>query len=100
MPELGTRRFPHWSFLEVAPKLGVESDITSLAVHNSKLYGSTADNGKLYEWNGVNAWVEVAPKLGAETYILSLAVHNSKLYGGTNPNGKLNQYYETQKRFL
>ena len=42
---------------------------------------------KLYEWNGVNAWVEVAPKLGAETIIYSLAVYNGKLYGGTYANG-------------
>ena len=100
MPELDTRRFPHWSFVEVAPKLGAETSIYSLAVHNSKLYGGTNPNGKLYEWNGVNAWVEVAPKLGAERNIYSLAVHNSKLYGGTYPNGKLYEYYETQKRFL
>ena len=47
---------------------------------------------KLYEWNGVNAWVEVAPKLGAETHIYSLAVYNGKLYGGTRSNGKLYEW--------
>jgi len=88
------------AWIEVAPKLGAETAILSLAVYNSKLYGGTYPNGKLYEWNGIDAWVEVAPQLGAETQILSLAVYNSKLYGGTVPNGKLYEYYETQKRFL
>ena len=77
---------------EVAPKLGAETYIYSLAVYNSKLYGGTAPNGKLYEWNDANAWVEVAPQLGAETYIFSLAVYNGKLYGGTAPNGKLYEW--------
>ena len=49
-------------------------------------------NGKLYEWNGVNAWVERAPKLGVETYIRALAVYNGKLYGGTAPNEKLYEW--------
>jgi hypothetical protein len=80
----------HW--VEVADQLGAETDITSLAVHNDKLYGGTLANGKLYEWNGGNAWVEVAPKLGAETRIPSLASYNGKLYGGTQPNGKLYEW--------
>ena len=79
-------------WLETAPKLGAETSIYSLAAYNNKLYGGTQPNGKLYEWNDVNAWVEVAPKLGAETYILSLAVYNNKLYGGTYPNGKLHRW--------
>jgi len=80
---------------EVAPKLGSESYIYSLAVFNNKLYGGTNPNGKLYEWNGTNAWVEVAPKLGSETYILSLAVFNNKLYGSTASNGKLYEWNGT-----
>ena len=80
------------AWVEVAPTLGAETHILSLAVLNGKLYGGTYPNGKLYEWNNVNAWVEVAPKLGAETYILSLAVFNGKLYGGTYPNGKLYEW--------
>ena len=80
------------AWVEVAPKLGAETQIWSLAVYNGKLYGGTAGNGKLYEWNGVNAWVEVAPKLGDETQIWSLAVYNGKLYGGTYLNGKLYEW--------
>jgi hypothetical protein len=83
------------AWVEVAPKLGAETRIYSLAVYNNKLYGGTYPNGKLYEWNGTNAWVEVAPKLGAETSIHSLAVYNNKLYGGTNPNGKLYEWNGT-----
>jgi hypothetical protein len=72
-----------------APTLGAETRIYSLAVLNDKIYGGTDPNGKLYEWNGVDAWAEKAPKLGAETLIYSLAVLNGKIYGGTFPNGKL-----------
>ena len=43
-----------------------------------RLYGGTYPNGKLYEWNDVDAWVEKAPKLGAETDISSLAVYNER----------------------
>jgi len=83
------------AWVEVAPTLGAETYIFSLAVFNNKLYGGTYPNGKLYEWNGTNAWVEVAPKLGAETYIYSLAVFNNKLYGGTGENGKLYEWNGT-----
>jgi hypothetical protein len=80
-------------WVEVAPKLGAETYIYSLAVYNGKLYGGTASNGKLYEWNDVeNVWVQAAPKLGLETHIYSLAVYNGKLYGGTYPNGKLYEW--------
>jgi hypothetical protein len=34
--------------VEKAPQLGAETHIFSLAVHNSKLYGGTGPNGKLY----------------------------------------------------
>ena len=74
---------------EKAPNLGAETSINSLCVYNGKLYGGTSPNGKLYEWNGVNAWVEVAPTLGGEGVIYSLCVYNGKLYGGTQSNGKL-----------
>ena len=76
--------------MEKAPKLGAEAFIYiySLCVYNGKLYGVTSPSGKLYEWNGVNAWIEKAPKL-AETHIWSLCVYNGKLYGGTGNSGKL-----------
>ena len=80
---------------EVAPKLGAEIQIYSLAVHNGRLFGGTSSNGKLYRWNESNDWEEVAPKLGAEKRILSLAVHNERLFGGTYPNGKLYRWNES-----
>ena len=55
-----------------------------MAVFESKLYGSTANNGKLYEWNDVDAWVEVAPQLG-ESYVYGLTEYGGELYGGTGP---------------
>jgi hypothetical protein len=65
-------------------------DASDVVVPNDKLYGCTAPNGMLYEWDDVgNVWVQVAPKPGAETITYSLAVYNGKLYGCTSPNGKL-----------
>ena len=75
----------------------METTVYSLCIFNGKLYGGTAPNGKLYEWNGINAWVEKAPKLGAETDIWSLCVYNGKLYGSTSPNGKLYEWNATLK---
>ena len=73
------------------PNYGGETQIWSLCVYNGKLYGGTYPNGKLYEWNGVNAWVEKAPKLGG-TQICSLCVYNGRLYGGTAGNGTLYEW--------
>ena len=77
----------HWT--EVAPQLGSQTDIYSLAVFNGKLYGGTCPNGCLFEWNGEDSWIQVAPQLNSQTHIRSLAVFNGKLYGGTYPNGLL-----------
>ena len=82
-------------WIEVAPKLGSETYITSLAVFNNKLYGGTNPNGKLLEWNDTDAWVEVAPQLGSEGYIHSLAVFNDKLYGGTAEGGRLYEWNDS-----
>ena len=77
----------HWT--EVAPQLGSQTDIWTLAVFNGKLYGGTYPGGCLFEWNGVDSWIQVAPQLGSQTHIYSLAVFNGKLYGGTAPGGLL-----------
>jgi hypothetical protein len=91
---VGSRQYNrNWE--EVAPKLGAETRIFSLAVHNGRLFGGTYPNGKLYRWNESNAWEEVAPKLGDETSIYSIAVHNGRLFGGTYPNGKLHRWNES-----
>ena len=79
------------AWVQKAPYSG-EKWIRSLCVYNGKLYGGTSENGKLYEWNGTDAWVVKAPKLGAETNIISLCVYNGKLYGGTQQSGKLYEW--------
>lgn len=58
-----------------------------LAEFESELYGSMA-SGKLYKWNGTNAWTLVAAVLGSQ-YCRCLAVHDGVLYGGTHTEGKL-----------
>jgi len=68
----------HGSWVETS--LGSETSINSLTVFNGKLYGGTSPNGRLYEWNDVDAWVDrITP-----TYIPSLTVYNNKIYGGTS----------------
>ena len=88
-PPLHRVKFRRATWVEVAPQLGTETHISTLAVYNGKLYGGTLILAKLYEWNGVNAWVEVAPQLNAQTNLYSLAVYNGKLYGSTYPGGRL-----------
>ena len=72
-----------------ATKHESETYIYSTVVYNGKLYGGTYPNGKLLEWNGVDAWVEVAGQFGSDDYIYSLCVYNGKLYGGTYDSGSL-----------
>ncbi len=43
---------------------GTEQFIQTLAVFNDKLYGGTANNGKLFEWDGVDTWVRKAVRAG------------------------------------
>jgi hypothetical protein len=73
-------------------KADVALAMQSFAVMNGKIYGGGYGNGKLYEWNGVDAWVEVAPaylRLGAVQTILSLCVLGGELYAGTTDHGQL-----------
>ena len=83
------------AWTQVAPLLGSETHILSLTTLNGKIYGGTAPNGNLYEWNGTDAWIQVAPKLEDETQIRSLTTLNGKIYGGTIPNGNLYEWNGT-----
>jgi hypothetical protein len=76
-------------WVQVAPQLGAETYIYSLAVLDGVIYGGTGPGGRLYRWDGVDEWVQVAPQLGAEQYIRSLAVLDGSIYGGTYPGGRL-----------
>ena len=77
------------AWVQKAPNLGGES-IFSSCVYNGKLYGGTYPSGKLYEWNGTNAWVEKASTLGMS--ISSLCVFNGKLYAGVLDWGRLYEW--------
>ena len=61
----------------------------------TKLYSGTAEEGRLFEWNNVDAWAEKAPQLNSQTLVLSLAVFNNKLYGGTGSGGRLFEWNGT-----
>ncbi len=91
-PSIGTDPVVGGQWIEVAPQLGIATNIFAIVVFNNKLYGGTYTNGSLYEWNDVNAWVEVAPQLGTEDAIHSLLEFNGKLYGSTGSNGKLYEW--------
>ena len=56
------------AWVEVAPTLGAETHILSLAVLNGKLYGGTYPNGKLYEWGRASVILESSE---AESYLWS-----------------------------
>ena len=47
---------------EVAPMLD-DQGLCSMVVFNGKIYAGTKIGGRLFEWNGTDAWVQVAPKL-------------------------------------
>jgi len=63
---------------------GTEQYIAAMIEFNGKLYGSSAQNGSLWEWSGT-AWVVKAPKLGGATGVMCLCIYNNELYGGTSP---------------
>jgi hypothetical protein len=63
---------------------GTEQYIAAMIEFNGKLYGSSAQNGSLWEWSGT-AWVVKAPKLGGASGIMCLRIYNGELYGGTSP---------------
>jgi hypothetical protein len=68
------------AWVQVAPKLGVQTTISTLVEYNDKIYGSSAYSGRLYEWNGTDAWVEVAP-VHSNMAAGFLVVYNNKIYG-------------------
>jgi hypothetical protein len=65
------------NWVEVAGHLPGEDEITSLAVFNGTIFGSTY-LGSLLEWNGTNAWSEVASAFNSTSQ--SLTVFNGNLY--------------------
>ena len=72
----------------VAPQLNSQA-ISKLVQANGKLYGVTA-GGRLFEWNGTDAWVQKAPQLDSQTiYLNSACVLNNKIYAGTQGGGRL-----------
>jgi hypothetical protein len=75
-----------------------QQNIFTIVEYNSKIYAGTVNNGYLFEWNDVDAWVKKADQLNSQTRINSLCVHNSKLYGGTyeiTTGGKLFEWNGT-----
>jgi hypothetical protein len=86
----------------VAAKLGTESWIESLYVYQNKLYAGTYPNGKLYQWDDVDAWVKVAdaiidiPDISSNGLfsIPTLLIDNGRLYACVaNRSGFLEEYY-------
>jgi len=63
---------------------GTEQYIAAMIEFNGKLYGTSAQNGSLWEWSGT-AWVVKAPKLGGAAGVMCLCIYNNELYGGTSP---------------
>lgn len=77
------------SWTEVAGTLNSQLRIRGLVVYNNKIYGGTWPGGRLFEWNGSNAWVQVAPQYLADSEILTLIEYNGDLLAGTSDENVL-----------
>jgi len=73
---------------EVADTLGDETKILALFVYDSKLYGGTYPNGKLYRHN-VDEWKLYIDTFKSQNSIYSLVEYGGRLFAGTGSNGKL-----------
>ena len=73
---------------QVAPQLNTQN-ISKLCLLNGEIYAGTQNGGRLFKWNGVDAWVQVAPQLNSQSYIHRLLVWNGEIYGGTYNGGRL-----------
>lgn len=77
------------TWTQVASQLDNQTAIKGLTIYNGKIYGVTAFNGELFEFNGTNAWVKVASEYDGQYFADPLIVFNNKLYTGTHPDGYL-----------
>jgi hypothetical protein len=90
-----------YRWIQVAPRLSSQN-VLCMAVFNEKLYAGTQTGGRLFEWNGTNAWVQKAPELNSRSRILHMCVHNNELYaiadvliGGGNNKKRLYKWNGT-----
>ena len=75
---------------QIAAQLNSQTTIYSLAVYNSRLYGSTSNNGRLFRLNAAgDAWEQVCSDKNGQTSVQSLKVYGDRLYGGTGSQGRL-----------
>jgi hypothetical protein len=78
---------PYW--VDKAPRYSSEQVISALAVFNNKIYGGSAFNGYLFEWNGSNGWLLRAPHIANVNRINCLTVFEGELYAGTGDTCQL-----------
>ena len=77
-------------WIEKAPRLNTQDWICSMLIFNDELYGSTSAGGRLFKWNGSDAWIQVAGEL--EWYdddISGIVELGGKIYGATSDSGAL-----------
>lgn len=76
-----------------ADRLNTQDWIWSMVEYDGDIYGGTGRGGRLFKWNGSDAWTQVAPELLAQDDdIRAMVVYNDKIYGATGRYG--NYAYE------
>lgn len=78
---------------EAAQAGGTQTDIRAMVVYHGKIYGASAPDGILYEYDVAGGqWVAKTNSLG--TAIYALAVHMGRIYG-SGADGKLYRWNNT-----
>jgi hypothetical protein len=76
------------AWVVVASQLNSQTVIRGLEDFNNELYVGTYPNGRLFKWNGSDAWIQVAASYyGGTHYVNQLKVFNAELLGATRGTG-------------
>ncbi len=75
-----------WTKVANGPGTSTGDRVTGMAVYNGKVYAimSGTRGGRLYEFDGVSAWVEKAPAYSSYISGQALLVYKGRLYGASS----------------
>ena len=94
-----------WNKIDVLQKVANQIDTETpggLCVFQSELYAGTisptgGQGGRLFKWNGTDAWIQVAGQQFENTVLRNLVVYNNKMYASSGSRLFEWQTYSTQK---
>ena len=75
--------------LMLGTQLNGQVYIQSMRVFHDSIYAGTYSGGRLFRWNGTDAWIQVAPTKCGEAYVTSLCIFHDSLYGCASNHGYL-----------